>query len=85
MDQTQINQIADAVMQRLSGGKTPGSGRGTAVARPKELDDAGTDPTLRAAILENYTARLMEQPASSWSETEKAALWEQSRKVLATL
>jgi hypothetical protein len=68
MDQTEVNRIADAIMHRLGGNKPVGNGSG--ITRPKELDDANTDPTLRAAVLDSYTARLMEVPQANWNEAD---------------
>jgi hypothetical protein len=80
MDQNELNQIADALIRRMGGNQSPGTGSG--VQRPHELDDANVDPTLRAKVLEDYTGRLMEAPQASWSAAERKIMWEQSRTVL---
>lgn len=80
MDQNELNQIADALIRRMGGNQSPGTGSG--VQRPRELDDANTDPTLRAKLLEDYTAKLTEAPQSSWSAAERKSIWERSRSVL---
>ena len=80
MNDNELNQIANALMKRLGGNQSSGTGSG--VQRPKELDDPNTDATLRAKILETYTGQLMDAPQSSWNATERKLMWEQSRTVL---
>lgn len=80
MDQNELNQIADALMRRMGGNQSPGTGSG--VQRPKELDNPNLDPTLRAKVLETYAGQLMEAPQASWSAAERKIMWEQSRTVL---
>ncbi len=79
MTQNELDQIAEKVAQRLSGSLPQG---GSGVAYPKELADPNVDPALRAAVLEAYTGRLMDLPASTLNQTERKAMLEQAQIVL---
>jgi hypothetical protein len=79
-------EISDATLREILAVRAapkPGSVKGTGIPRPKELaDDSGVDSTLRAAILDSYTAALYDRSPSSWSESEIADIRSQVDAVL---
>jgi hypothetical protein len=80
MNTNELNQIANQVAQLL--GKATPSKTGTGIQVPTELLDPTSDQTKRGAVLEAYTARVMDHPSTSWNETERRAVHEQTQNVL---
>jgi len=62
--------------------RTSGIGNGTGIPRPKELDEAGTDPTTRAKCLDIYAAQITDKPQNTWDASERAAVRERINQVL---
>ena len=74
----EIDALLAAILAARNEPKTIGSG----VKRPVELDSPDTDPTLRAAILEHYTAKVSDLPSSTRSKAEAQSVRDQVAAVL---